>query len=76
MIAAVGQEAWKIKEASAPESAFPVWGDLAKRAVMWEVQTAIPLILAGASLVILYHPESLAAVRRNVARLMANNRPS
>src|SRR5208283_95120 len=27
MIVCVGQEAWKVKEASASEAAFPVWGD-------------------------------------------------
>ena len=75
MIASVGQEAWKVKEASAPESAFPVWGDVNKRAVFWEISTAMPLVLAGADLVILYHPESLAAVRRNIAKLAANSRP-
>jgi acetyl-CoA synthase len=69
IIACVGQEAWKVKEASAPASAFPAWGDRARRAVLWEVQTAVPLVLAGADLVVLQHPESLAIVRRNVARL-------
>ena len=71
MLAHVGQEAWKVKEAGAPESAFPAWGDLARRAVLWEVQTAMAMIMAGTDLVILYHPESLAAVRRNVSRLAA-----
>ena len=74
MIACVGAEAWKVKEASAPQSAFPTWGDLHRRAVRWEVQTAMPLILAGADLVVLQHPESLAAVRRGVARLSAHSR--
>jgi acetyl-CoA decarbonylase/synthase complex subunit delta len=69
ILACVGQEAWKVKEASAPESAFPAWGNRTRRAVLWEVQTAMPLILAGANLVVLQHPESLAIVRRNVARL-------
>jgi acetyl-CoA decarbonylase/synthase complex subunit delta len=75
MLVRVGQEAWKAKEAAAPKSAFPMWGDLARRAVMWEVQTAMPLVLAGADLVVLYHPESLAAIRRNVNRLAAHSRP-
>ncbi|MCY3024181.1 MAG: CO dehydrogenase/CO-methylating acetyl-CoA synthase complex subunit beta, partial [Planctomycetota bacterium] len=65
----VGQEAWKVKEASAAEASFPAWGDLAKRAIVWEVQTAMSLIMAGTDLVILYHPDSLAAIRRSVARL-------
>jgi acetyl-CoA synthase len=71
MIICVGQEAWKTKEGSAPEASFPEWGDLAKRGILWEVQTAMPLIMSGADLVILYHPESLAALRRNVERLRA-----
>ncbi|MCX7017554.1 MAG: acetyl-CoA decarbonylase/synthase complex subunit alpha/beta, partial [Candidatus Sumerlaeota bacterium] len=74
MIVSVGQEAWKTKEvrASAPE--FPQWGELSRRAVMWEAQTAMPFILAGADLLILNHPESLAIVRRNVRRLAQNKR--
>ncbi len=75
MLVCVGQEAWKTKEAAAPENAFPTWGDLARRAMMWEVQTAMPLVLAGADLVVLYHPKSLAAIRRNVNRLAAHSRP-
>jgi len=75
MIVTVGQEAWKTKEAHAAESAFPAWGDLARRAVMWEVQTAMPLILAGADLLTLYHGESLKVIRRNVVKLANNSRP-
>ncbi len=73
IIACAGQEAWKVKEASAPESAFPAWGDRDRRAVLWEVQTAMPLILAGADLVVLQHPQSLDVVRRNVERLVRND---
>jgi len=71
MIVCVGQEAWKTKEGSAPEAKFPEWGDLAKRGILWEVQTAMPLIMSGADLVIVYHPESLIALRRNVEKLRA-----
>jgi acetyl-CoA decarbonylase/synthase complex subunit delta len=74
MIVSAGQEAMKVKEANASQSEFPAWGDLAARAVIWEVQTAMPLILAGADIVILYHPGSLAAIRRNLAKLTAHNR--
>jgi acetyl-CoA decarbonylase/synthase complex subunit delta len=72
MIVCAGQEAWKVKEASATEANFPQWGALAKRAVLWEAQTAMPLILSGGDLVILYHPQSLAAIRRNVDKLTAH----
>jgi acetyl-CoA synthase len=75
MIACVGQEAWKVKEASASEAAFPTWGNLPRRAVRWEVQTAMPLVLAGADLLVLQHPESLAAVRRAVEQLASYRHP-
>ena len=74
MIVCVGQEAWKAKEAGAPQSAFPAWGDVTRRAVLWEIQTAMPLILAGADLLILYHPESLTAIRRSVTKLASHSR--
>lgn len=76
MIVHAGQEAWKTKESSAPEEAFPLWGDLNKRAVLWEVQTAMPLILAGADLVILHHPGTLRVLRRNVEKLMKHEKES
>ena len=75
MLVTAGQEAWKVKEAVAPASAFPAWGELSQRAVRWEVQTAMPLIAAGADLVVCYHPDSLAAIRRNVARLSMHEQP-
>ena len=75
MLAMVGQEAWKTKEARASEADFPAWGNAEKRAILWEVQTAMPLVMSGADLLVLYHPESLATIRRNVARLAAHNRP-
>ena len=73
MVVSVGQEAWKTKEGNATETAFPEWGDLCRRSVLWEVQTAMPLILSGADLVILNHPESLRILRRNVAKLSRHN---
>jgi acetyl-CoA decarbonylase/synthase complex subunit delta len=69
MIVCVGQEAWKTKEGNAPEADFPEWGDRARRGILWELQTAMPLIMAGADLVVVHHPESLATLKRNVARL-------
>ena len=36
MIVSPGQECAKIKEAARAEKDFPAWGDLAKRAALWE----------------------------------------
>ena len=71
MIVCVGQEAWKTKEGNAQEADFPEWGDRKRRGILWEVQTAMPLIMSGADLVVLHHPESLATLRRNVSRIRA-----
>jgi len=53
LLARVGKEAWKTKEAVQ---------DVAK-GVLWETVTAFTLLLAGADIVTLRHPESLRRVR-------------
>ncbi len=55
VICLVGEEAWKAKEAKLP-------GD--RRGTYWEVATALPLIEAGAEVLVLRHPEALARLRR------------
>jgi acetyl-CoA decarbonylase/synthase complex subunit delta len=62
----VGEEAWKTKEAKTPRAKEPRWGDEGPRGVNWEVATALPLLLAGADLLVLRHPEALARVRRQM----------
>lgn len=74
MIVQVGQEAWKTKESRASGTDFPTWGVLNRRSVLWEMQTAMPLILAGADLVILNHPESLKVLRRNTTKLLKHRK--
>jgi acetyl-CoA decarbonylase/synthase complex subunit delta len=70
MIVSPGAECAKIKEWRAPESDFPAWGDLGRRAATWELAGAISLLYAGADLLILYHPEAVTATRRAIDRLM------
>jgi len=70
MIVAPGQECIRIKELKAPESQFPAWGELGKRAVLWELANATSLLYAGADILILYHPEAVAATRRTISDLM------
>ena len=43
-----------------------LWGDRAKRSVNWEVATALSLLEAGAELLVLRHPETIARMRRIV----------
>jgi acetyl-CoA decarbonylase/synthase complex subunit delta len=70
MIVSVGQECMKIKEFKASEKDFPNWGDLSKRAAYWETSTAAALLYAGADILIMYHPEAAAAVKKTIFKLM------
>jgi acetyl-CoA synthase len=69
MIVTPGQECAKIKEFKAPETDFPTWGDLSKRAAMWELSTAISLLHAGGDLFIMYHPEAAMKFKQKISEL-------
>ena len=70
MIVSPGQECVKIKELRAPETNFPAWGDLKDRAALWELSTATSLLFAGASIVIMYHPQAAMALKKTISSLM------
>jgi acetyl-CoA decarbonylase/synthase, CODH/ACS complex subunit delta len=72
MIVSPGQECAKIKELRASEQDMPVWGDLRRRAALWELTTATSLLYAGADILIMYNPEAVAALKRAITRLMDN----
>ncbi|MEO5356258.1 MAG: acetyl-CoA decarbonylase/synthase complex subunit delta [Nitrospirae bacterium YQR-1] len=62
MLGDVGMYVWKIKEVTASEDILPEWGALTERGVAWEAQTAASLLLSGAELLIMRHPEAVRAV--------------
>ena len=70
LIVSPGQECSKVKEVRALEKDFPAWGDLAKRASLWELTSAVGLLYAGADLLIMNHPEAALALRKTVDQLM------
>ncbi len=70
-IANVGWETWKVKEAIQDEDMLPGWGKLAERGPLWEITTATGYLQAGADIVTLAHPRSIAAVREYIDELMA-----
>ena len=70
MIVSPGQECAKLKESRAAETDFPAWGDLAKRAALWEFSTALSFLYAGADLLIMYHPEAAMALKKTIGKLM------
>ncbi|GAG19318.1 unnamed protein product, partial [marine sediment metagenome] len=71
-IANVGWETWKVKEATQDEQALPGWGTLAQRGVLWETAAATGYLHAGADILTLAHPQSVAAMREAIDELMAN----
>lgn len=70
MLADVGMYVWKIKETQASESELPMGGTLKERAIAWEAVTAAALLMSGAELLIMRHPEAVAAVEKFIDELM------
>jgi acetyl-CoA decarbonylase/synthase complex subunit delta len=70
MVADVGMFTWKTKEAQAPEADLPHLGALKERGIIWEAITASSLMIAGAELLIMRHPEAVAAVEKFIDELM------
>lgn len=65
----LAKEVWKTKEAKAEDSLL--YGNAAKRGVTMEAMTAQLLLLAGADVVIMRHPEAIKLVREMIGDLMA-----
>jgi len=69
MLCNVGKEAWKSKEAKLSAAAAPELGDPTARGVLLEALTAETLLVAGANILILRHPESVALIRKLIGEL-------
>jgi acetyl-CoA decarbonylase/synthase complex subunit delta len=74
MIVSPGQECARIKEYRAGESDFPAWGNLEKRAALWELSTAVSLLYVGADILIMYHPEAAMALKKTILELMQKSK--
>jgi acetyl-CoA decarbonylase/synthase complex subunit delta len=70
IIANVGNEVWKSKEANLSAEDAPQLGDPTQRAVLMEAITAVDLLLAGADVVILRHPETVKLIRGYIQKMM------
>jgi acetyl-CoA decarbonylase/synthase complex subunit delta len=69
MLANPGYESFRVKETRAPEEDYPDWGDLMLRGAYWELVTAMSLLVAGADLLILYHPQTVATVKSKIEEM-------
>lgn len=70
VICQIGEEAWRSKEAKATAEEAPKWGAAEKRGPMWEAMTAIPLLQAGADIMVMRHPAAVDLVKRTIDELM------
>ena len=70
MLADVGMYVWKVKETQASETDLPQWGSLKERAIAWEAVTASALLMSGAELLIMRHPEAVKAVEKFIDELI------
>jgi acetyl-CoA decarbonylase/synthase, CODH/ACS complex subunit delta len=70
IIANVGNEVWKSKEANLSAADAPELGDPEKRGVLMESVAAVDMLLAGADVVILRHPESVKLVKGFIEKMV------
>jgi len=66
MIANLGAEVWRRKEAKVTAEEEPSWGDAKTRSILWESITANTLMLAGADLLVMRHPEAIRLIRQMI----------
>ncbi|MFP3869127.1 MAG: acetyl-CoA decarbonylase/synthase complex subunit delta [Desulfobacteraceae bacterium] len=65
----IGHEVWKVKECKLTNDEAPELGDQTKRGILMEAVAAVSLLLAGADLVIIRHPEAAKLTREMIAEL-------
>jgi acetyl-CoA decarbonylase/synthase complex subunit delta len=71
IICNVAKEVWKIKEVKISEAEDPKMGDAKKRGILMEAMSAMCLLLAGADVLIMRHPEAIKLIREMTAELTA-----
>jgi acetyl-CoA decarbonylase/synthase, CODH/ACS complex subunit delta len=69
LICNIARETWKTKEAKIAEADDPKMGDAAKRGVTLEAMSATLLLLAGADILVMRHPEAIKLVREMITEL-------
>lgn len=69
LLANLGADAWKAKEARMPEEEMPAWGDSRKRGILWEAITALAFVISGANILIMRHPKAVELVKKSITQL-------
>jgi len=64
-----GYESARVKEARATEKDQPDWGNRELRSAYWEISTAMSLLVAGAELLIMYHPKAVEVIKKKITEM-------
>ena len=67
----ISKETWKTKEAKLSTEEDPKLGDAKKRGILMEAMSAMALLVAGADVLIMRHPDSIKLVKEMIAELSA-----
>ncbi|MDL1964100.1 MAG: acetyl-CoA decarbonylase/synthase complex subunit delta [Deltaproteobacteria bacterium] len=73
ILANLAREVWKTKEVKVLESEAPLLGDVKKRGILMEALTAQCVLLAGADILVMRHPEAISLVKESIKDLMTGN---
>ncbi|MFC1931579.1 acetyl-CoA decarbonylase/synthase complex subunit delta [Chloroflexota bacterium] len=72
IICNIAKEVWKTKETKISEAEDPKMGDAKKRGILLEATSAMVLLLAGADILIMRHPEAIKLIREMITELTAS----
>ena len=67
----IAREVWKSREVKISEKEDPKMGDAKKRGILLEAMSAMCLLLAGADVLIMRHPEAIKLIKDMLAELTA-----
>jgi acetyl-CoA decarbonylase/synthase complex subunit delta len=71
IICNIARETWKAREAKVAEADDPKMGDAKRRGILLEAMSAMCLLLAGADVLIMRHPDAIKLIREMTAELTA-----
>ncbi len=70
LLADIGKEVWKVKEAIAPEEEVPGWGSRIQRGPLWEIITGLVYLQAGTDIFIMRHPGAVKELKKYIDSMM------
>lgn len=70
ILANFAKEVWKTKEVKLTPAEAPLLGDQEKRGILMEAMTAQCVLLAGADILVMRHPEAISLVKEAIKDLM------